>query len=337
VTERRRDPTTGEWRMFASHRQDRTFLPSEGHCPLCPTRPGGRPTEIPFPSFDVAVFENRFPALMRDPPRPAVASSPLYGVAPSVGANEVVVYSDDHEVGMQQMDISRIVGVIEVWADRYAELGAREEVAYVFIFENRGVAVGVTLHHPHGQIYAYPEIPPRPRLELDNAIAHMERFGSCVFCDIVAGEVADGLRVVAQNRSFLAFVPFAARFPYEVHVMSHRHAASLLDLTHPERTALAELLKPLLVGYDALFGFPLPYVMSMHQAPADDGQHQSVSHFHMEFTPLHRTAEKLKYLAGSELGAGAFINDTVPEATAARLREAVAEGASVGREGFEPS
>ncbi|HEV3400720.1 MAG TPA: galactose-1-phosphate uridylyltransferase [Acidimicrobiales bacterium] len=327
MTERRRDPTTGEWRMFAGHRQDRTFLPSEGHCPLCPTRPGMQPTEVPFPSFDVAVFENRFPALMRDPPLPAVASSPLYGVAPSVGANEVIVYSDDHEVGVQQMDVPRIVGLIEVWADRYAELGAREEVAYVFIFENRGVAVGVTLHHPHGQIYAYPEVPPRPRLELDTAIAHMARHGTCVFCDVVAREVADGLRVVAQNRSFVAFVPFAARFPYEVHVVSRRHTASLLDLTDPERTALAELLKPLLLGYDALFGFPLPYVMSMHQAPADGGQHQPVSHFHIEFTPLHRTAEKLKYLAGSELGAGAFINDTVPEMTAARLREAVAEGA----------
>jgi UDPglucose--hexose-1-phosphate uridylyltransferase len=327
VTERRRDPTTGEWRMFASHRQDRTFLPSQEHCPLCPTLPGREPTEIPFPSFDVAVFENRFPALMRDPPTPAPTPSPLYEAAPSLGANEVVVYSDDHTIGMQQMDVRRIGLVVEVWADRYAELGAREEVAYVFIFENRGVAVGVTLHHPHGQIYAYPEIPPRPRLELDTALHHMERHGTCVFCDVVAREVADGLRVVAQNRSFLAFVPFAARFPYEVHVISHRHAASLLDLTDPERTALAELLKPLLVGYDSLFGFPLPYVMSMHQAPADDGQHRAVSHFHMEFTPLHRTAEKLKYLAGSELGAGAFINDTVPEVTAARLRAAMAEGA----------
>jgi len=323
VTERRYDPVTGEWRMFAGHRQDRTFLPTEEACPLCPTREGHPPTEIPLAAFDVVVFENRFPALVRQPPEPAVPGSDLYPVAPSAGANEVIVYSDDHHLGLAQMDAPRIALVIEVWADRYARLGAREEVAYVFIFENRGVAVGVTLHHPHGQIYAYPEIPPRPRRELDVALAHIARHGTCVFCDVVARERSDAVRVVASNRSFLAFVPFAARFPYEVHVTSLRHAASILDLTDPERLALAELLSQVIRGYDRLFGFPLPYVMSVHQAPTDDGEHQHVSHFHIEFTPLHRTAQKLKYLAGSELGAGAFINDTSPEVIAVRLRDAV--------------
>jgi UDPglucose--hexose-1-phosphate uridylyltransferase len=315
--------------MFATHRQDRTFLPPDEFCPLCPTKEGGPPTEIPFPAFDVVVFENRFPSLVRRPPESAVAGSALYPVAESIGANEVVVYSDDHHLGLADMDVARIARVVEVWADRYAELGNRAEVAYVFVFENRGVAVGVTLHHPHGQIYAYPDIPPRVRHKLDVAAAHHEDHGTCVYCDVVARERADGVRVVARNRSFLAFVPFAARFPYEIQVMSLRHAASLLDLTGPERLALAAILRDVVAGYDRLFGFPLPYVMSMHQAPTDDGEHQHVSHFHIEFTPVHRTAEKLKYLAGSELGAGAFINDTAPEQTAARLREAVArEGAS---------
>jgi UDPglucose--hexose-1-phosphate uridylyltransferase len=323
VTERRFDPITGEWRMFARHRQDRTFLPPEDHCPLCPTVDPARPTEIPFPAFDVVVFENRFPSLVRQPPPPEVVDSALYPVAAAAGATEVVVYSDDHDLQLGQMEVPRIARLVDVWADRYAELGAREEVAYVFVFENRGVAVGVTLHHPHGQIYAYPEVPPRPRRELDVALAHLERHGTCVLCDVVARELADGVRVVAQNASFLAFVPFAARFPYEVHVVAHRHAPSLLDLTDRERASLAALLQQVLSGYDRLFGFPLPYVMAMHQAPADDGQHQAVSHFHMEYTPAHRTAEKLKYLAGSELGAGAFLNDTAPEDTAARLRAAV--------------
>jgi UDPglucose--hexose-1-phosphate uridylyltransferase len=266
------------------------------------------------------VFENRFPSLVREPPEPDVAGSSLYPVAPAVGATEVVVYSDDHHLGLAAMDVRRMAGIVDVWADRYAELGRRDDVAYVFVFENRGVAVGVTLHHPHGQIYAYPEIPPRPRRELDVATAHIEDFGTCVYCDVVARERADGVRVVAQNRSFLAFVPFAARFPYEVHVASLRHAASLLDLTDPERLALADVLQRVIRAYDGLFGFPLPYVMSMHQAPTDDGEHQHVSHLHLEFTPLHRTAQKLKYLAGSELGAGAFINDTAPEDVATRLR-----------------
>ena len=324
MTERRRDPLTGEWRMFASHRQDRTFLPADELCPLCPTLPGGPPTEIPLERFDVVVFENRFPSLVPEPPPPSAAGSELYPVAPSVGANEVIVYSDDHTLALADMDVDHVARLVAVWADRYAELGARDEVAYVFIFENRGVAVGVTLHHPHGQIYAYPEIPPRARLELDTATAHLAKHGTCVVCDVVGRERADGLRVIAANRSFLAFVPFAARFPYEVHIASQRHAASLLDLSDPERRALAEVLRAVAAGYDRLFGFPLPYVMSMHQAPTDDGQHQAVSHLHLELTPMHRSADRLKYLAGSELGAGAFINDTAPEATASRLRAAVA-------------
>ncbi len=323
MSERRYDPTMGEWRMFARHRQDRTYLPPDDHCPLCPTRDPDRPTEIPLPAFDIVVFENRFPSLVRHPPEPDVAGSDLYPVEPSVGVNEVVVYSDDHDLALAQMEAPRIARLVEVWANRYAELAARDDVGYVFIFENRGVAVGVTLHHPHGQIYAYPDVPPRPRRELDVAIAHLRDHGTCVYCDVVARERGDGVRVVAQNRSFLAFVPFAARYPYEIHVMPHRHAASLLDLTDPERLALGELLREVLSGYDRLFGFPMPYVMSMHQAPADDGQHQAVSHLHLEFTPPHRTETKLKYLAGSELGAGAFINDTAPEETAARLRAAV--------------
>ena len=326
MSERRYDPVTGEWRMFAGHRQDRTFLPPDAFCPLCPTKEGQPPTEIPLPEFEVVVFENRFPSLVREPPEPVVAGSELSPVLPSHGANEVVVYSDDHHLSLGEMEVERIAKVVAVWADRYAVLGGRDEVAYVFVFENKGVAVGVTLHHPHGQIYAYPEIPPRVRQELDVATAHMAEHGTCVYCDVVARERSDGVRVIAHNRSFLAFVPFAARFPYEVHVASLRHAASLLDLSDPERLALADVLRAVVRSYDRLFGFALPYVMSMHQAPTDDGEHQHISHFHIEFTPLHRTAEKLKYLAGSELGAGAFINDTAPEDTAARLRVASSSG-----------
>jgi UDPglucose--hexose-1-phosphate uridylyltransferase len=325
VTERRHDPLTDEWRMFADHRQGRTFLPVRDYCPLCPSRPGHEATEIPLPAFDMVVFENRFPALLAVPPEPDVASSGLYLVEPSSGANEVVVYSDDHDLALGDMPTSKITRLVDVWADRYAELGGREEVAYVFVFENRGEVIGVTLQHPHGQIYAYPEIPPRARLELETARTHQRAHGTCVLCDVVGRERADAVRIVETNESFVAFVPFAARFPYEVHIVARRHAASLLDLSDPERRALADLLKVVLQAYDRLFGFPLPYVMAMHQAPNDDGEWQSVSHFHMEFMPPHRTATKLKYLAGSELGGGAFINDTRPEATAAELRAAILE------------
>ncbi len=324
MNERRRDPTTGEWRLFATGRQERTFLPPVDQCPLCPTGDPTRPTEIPESGYDIVVFDNRFPSLLPAPPAPATAASELYDVTPAAGATEVIVYSEDHDGSLGGLGLDRITRLIDVWADRYAVLGARDEVAYVFIFENRGEAIGVTLHHPHGQIYGYPEIPPRARLELDTAAAHLAATGGCVFCEVGARERADGIRLVAQNRSFLAFVPFAARFPYEVHVLAKRHASSLLDLTDPERAALAELLESVVRAYDGLFGFPLGYVMAMHQAPTDDGGWEAVSHFHVEFTPFHRTATKLKYLAGSELGAGAFINDTAPEETAAQLRAALA-------------
>lgn len=336
MTERRYDPVSGEWRMFATHRQDRTFLPSDAFCPLCPTTEGQPPTEIPRPAFDVAVFENRFPALVREPPAPSVAGSALYPVAPAVGANEVVVYSDDHHLGLAGMGAARIARIVDVWADRYLDLGGRHDIAYVFIFENRGLAVGVTLDHPHGQIYGCPDVPPRARRKLDVAAAHHDEHGTCVQCDVVARELGDGVRVVAHSSDVLAFVPFAARFPYEVHVAPRRHASSVADLTGPERLALAEMLHVVLRGYDRLFGFPLPYVMSMHQAPTDGGEHRHVSHLHIELTPLHRTADKLKYLAGTELGAGAFVNDTAPEETAARLRAVTRRTASPERVGDPP-
>jgi UDPglucose--hexose-1-phosphate uridylyltransferase len=320
VTERRRDPISGQWRTFAAHRQDRTFLPPAEECPLCPTRGGSPATEVPWSEFDVAVFENRFPSFVANPPEPSVPASELYGVEPNLGATEVVVYSDDHRASMGSLGVERLRLLVDVWADRYAELGAREEVAYVFVFENRGESVGVTLHHPHGQIYAYPEIPPTAAQELASARQHMEATGTCVMCDVVAQERAEAVRLLGRNDAFVAYVPFAARFPYEVHVTAHRHVPSLLDLSDPERNALAAMLSEVVVRYDGLFGFELPYVMSMHQAPTDEGEWQSISHLHIEFTPFHRSAQRLKYLAGSELGAGAFLNDVVPEQAAASLR-----------------
>lgn len=327
MTERRRDPLSGEWRTFAVHRQDRTFLPPADLCPLCPTRDPARPTEVAEPAFDIVVFDNRFPSMVDDPPGPSTPSTPLYRTAPALGAAEVVVYTDRHDATLAQLGRGRIRELIEVWADRYRILGTREGIRYVFVFENKGEAVGVTLHHPHGQIYAYPEIPPRVLSHLMEAKRHLAANGTCVVCDVVARELADQHRLVAQNRTFLAFVPFAPRFPYEVRVVAQRHATSLLDLTERERDDLAELLARVLPGYDELFGFSLPYVMSVHQAPTDDAEWLPVSHLQFEFTPLHRTATKLKYMAGSELGAGAFINDTYPEQTAAALRVALGRAA----------
>jgi UDPglucose--hexose-1-phosphate uridylyltransferase len=300
VSELRFNELRGEQVVYAIHRQERTFLPGRESCPLCPTRPGGPPTEIPFPAFEIAVFENRFPAFE----------------APA-GAAEVVVYTDDHDASFGTVRARRAEDLMWVWRHRYLELGARDDVAYVFIFENRGVEVGVTLHHPHGQIYAFPFLPPVPALE----IAADERLGGCALCALTSEELRDGRRIVDQNEAVLSYVPYAARWPYEVHVALREHRPSLLECQATELRLLAAALQRLARGYDALFGRPFPYMMVVHQAPTDGA---AAGHLHVEFyTPL-RAASKLKYLAGSEQGAGTFISDTLPEESAAALREAIA-------------
>ena len=322
------DPTLREWVAYATHRQDRTFLPPAEYCPLDPTKPGGFPTEVPREHYDIVVFENKFPSLSPDAPEPDEKGTALTPTAPGRGVCEGVLYSDDHEATLAGMSERRIRNLIEVWADRYAELGAREEVRYVFIFENKGEAIGVTLHHPHGQIYAYPFVPPRPKKELEAASEHRtETGGRCLHCDLLSQEHEDRRRIVAKGEHFSAFIPFYAHFPFEAHVYSRRCAPSIADLEAEERRDLARVLKRLLVGYDALFGFSLPYMMVVHQSPTDGANYDGVAHFHIEFYPPNRTADKLKYLAGSETGAGAFIVDVLPEQTAQTLREAI-EGAA---------
>ena len=318
------DPTLREWVAYATHRQERTFLPPAEYCPLCPTKPGGFPTEVPRESYDIVVFENKFPSFVPDAPESEEPGTALTPTAPGRGAAEVVVYSDDHEETLAGLPEKRIRNLIEVWADRYEELGAREEVEYVFIFENKGEAIGVTLHHPHGQIYGYPFVPPRPRKELEAARGYRsENNEGCLHCDVLTQEHSDGRRVVVKGEHFTAFVPFYAHYPYEVHLYARRCVPSIADLDKGEQRDLARTLKRLLRGYDALFGFSLPYMMVMHQAPTDGGSYESVAHFHIEFYPVNRTAERLDYLAGSERGAGAFVIDMLPEVTAAKLHEAM--------------
>lgn len=319
MSELRWHPLLGEWVATATHRQDRTFLPPPDYCPLCPTKPGGFPTEIPEPTYDIVAFENKFPSLRSDPPEPAVEGTELYPVRPAQGVCEVIVYSPLHTTTLAREPVEQIDKLIRVWTDRFRELGALDFVDYVFIFENKGEAIGVTLHHPHGQIYAYPFIPPLIARELAQSTRHMAETGRCLLCDILVEERRDGRRIVAENGSFTAYIPFFARYPYEVHIASRRHLGALPDLTRLEQQELAEVLKMVITAYDKLFDISFPYMMVLHQRPTDGGGHESY-HFHIEFYPPLRTRTKLKYLAGSESGAGMFINDTLAEEKAAELR-----------------
>ncbi|HEY0100334.1 MAG TPA: galactose-1-phosphate uridylyltransferase, partial [Pyrinomonadaceae bacterium] len=250
---------------------------------------------------------------------PAVEASELYPVRPGQGICEVLVYTPNHNSTLAQEPVEQIYKLIQVWTDRFRELSAREFAKYVFIFENKGEAIGVTLHHPHGQIYAYPFIPPRLERELALARGHMDETRRCLLCDILHEERSDGRRIVAENEAFAAYIPFFARYPYEVHVTSTRHLQALTDLDADEQRALASILKTVLVAYDKLFNLSFPYMMVLHQRPTDGANYEHY-HFHIEFYPPLRTATKLKYLAGSETGAGLFINDTLAEEKAAELR-----------------
>ncbi len=319
MSELRWNPQLGEWVITATERQERTYLPPPDFCPLCPMRPGHAPTEVDRPNFEIVVFENRFPALHRDPPQPAVEGTELTPVRPAVGVCEVVVYTPEHAATLAAASVAQIERLIAVWAHRTLELGARPEVAYVYVFENRGEAVGVTLHHPHGQVYAYPYLPPLVQRELDNGLAHSARAGSCLWCDLAEQERTDGRRLILATERWQAVVPFFARWPYEVHLTPTRHIGWLHELNRAEVRDLAVVFRSLLRAYDRLFGAPLPCVMALHQRPTDGGPHEGY-HLHFEFYPPNRSAERLKYLAGSEAGAGAFINDTLPEETAERLR-----------------
>jgi UDPglucose--hexose-1-phosphate uridylyltransferase len=299
VSVRRFNELRGEEVVYAVDRQERTFLPDAAHCPLCPTRPGGPATEIPLESFEIAVFENRFPTFE----------------APE-GAAEVVVYTDDHEGSFATLEAGRARDLMWVWRQRYEELGAREDVAYVLIFENRGVEVGTTLHHPHGQIYAFPFVPPVATAELNAD----ERLGGCATCELLERELRDGERMLRDEGEVVAYVPFAARWPYETHVVVREHRPSLLECSASELDALAEVLQAVTRGFDRLFERPFPYVMVLHQAPCDG---RGAGHLHVEFYPPLRSATKLKYPAGCEQGAGTFVMDVLPEASAAALRSAI--------------
>jgi UDPglucose--hexose-1-phosphate uridylyltransferase len=313
ASELRRDRLLGEWVTIASHRQDRTYLPPSDQCPLDPSAPG-RPTEIPASDYEVVVFENRFPSYSGRVP------ADLHGVTPGVGRAEVVCFSPDHDASFATLDLAQVGTVIEAWADRTAELSKLPGVQQVFCFENRGAEIGVTLAHPHGQIYAYPFVTPRTERMLSVARAHRDETGRDLFADVLDSERAAEVRVVAANDLWTAFVPEAARWPFEVHLFPHRKLPDLAALSMEEREAFAPLYVDVLRRLDRLFGVPMPYISAWHQAPV--AADRDLGYLHLQLFSSRRAPEKLKYLAGSEAAMGAFVNDVYPEDAARRLRAA---------------
>ncbi len=319
LSELRWDPFQKEYIITATHRQDRTFKPPKDYCPFCPEKDPDFQKDL-TQDYDIAVVKNRFPSLTDDPPTPEVTSDELYRVEKAEGLCEVILFTSKHDCVMSEKTVSRFLKLVKVWKDRYEELGSKDVVDYVFIFENKGKEVGVTLEHPHGQIYAYPFVPPMIERELESSREHYEKEDECLFCRVLEKEIGEEERIVLKNDSFTAFVPFYARYTYEVHIYANEHLTSLADFTEKEEEDLAKILKRLLMKYDGLFGFEFPYVMAMHQKPTKE-KGEEYSHFHIEFYPPYRTENKLKHLAGSEIGAGTFINNSLAEEKAEELRE----------------
>jgi UDPglucose--hexose-1-phosphate uridylyltransferase len=310
------DPLFSEWSVIAGHRQSRTYHPPANLCPLCPTR-DGHATEVPANDYDVVVFENRFPSLTTDASFPVVEDFPFLS-GPGAGRCEVVCFTSDHDTSFAQLDLGHARTVIDALADRTHELSKIDSVKYVFCFENRGTEIGVTLSHPHGQIYGYPFVPPRMQRAAETATAYQLEHGTCLRCELLQQERAVGDRVVTSTEHWTALVPFAARWPYEARIIANRHVSDLPSLTGDERDDLARIYLDVLERFDGLFDTPAPYIAGWHQAPVRDLQESW--HLGAEIFTTRRAAGKLKHLAGSESGAAVWINDVAPEVAAARLR-----------------
>jgi UDPglucose--hexose-1-phosphate uridylyltransferase len=318
VAQMRLDSLTGDWISVAAARQNRAFLPPAHECPLCPTTQDNL-SEVPD-NFDVAVFENKSPSFG---PVLAAVDDPNYAVEPkltlgatrdSIGRCEVVVFSPEHTGSLAGQTVNRVRTVIDAWTDRTEHLQTLPGVRQVFPFENRGQEIGVTLHHPHGQIYSYPYVTPRMNRVLDS----ISKFGPDLYQQTLEFEQKSE-RVLLKSDNFTVYVPFAGRWPIEIHLLPHRHVQNFTQLSDDERHELAGVYHRVLNGLDKLYDSPTPYISAWHQAPlVEAGKDVRLQ---LQITSPRRAADKLKYLAGSEAAMGAWIADVAPEIAAANLRE----------------
>ena len=332
----RRDPLTGDWIPMATARMNRPITIGPGATatgnPLAARKPGDpyQDGEVPDTDYNVVVFENRFPSMVQVPGVPnetvEVDDDPLWLQRPASGRCEVICF-DPNEHGLPaDLPVERLRTVVEAWAFRTAELSAIDGLEQIYVFENHGQEIGVSLAHPHGQIYAYPFIAPKPEQELKHTEAYHARTGGNLLADIMRAEIDAGERVIMRNGSWVAYVPAAARWPLEVHVQPLRDVRTLDELDDHERWDLAQMYSQLLKRGNMFFdtgdgkGMDLPYIAAWHQAPVHDprGGHYRLN---LQFFSFRRAANKIKYLAGSESGMAAWVSDTTPELIAQRFHE----------------
>jgi UDPglucose--hexose-1-phosphate uridylyltransferase len=317
MSELRWDMLRGEWTMTATHRMERAQMPQDW-CPFCPG--SGRVPDL----YDVFLYPNDFPSFHAPAPRMSVQPDAFWRARQSWGASDVVLYHPDHDRDFVDIELDHLAKLAELWRDRYLELFHSKHVKYVLIFENHGEEIGVTIPHPHGQIYAFPLVPPVPAAEMRRARSYKRATDRCLHCRLVDEETRDGRRIVFGDGGWLAFVPFAARWPYEIHLYPRRCVSHLGDLTPPELRSMVAAIKRVLITYQSYYERRFPYMMLFYQAPLNSRVGEG-THLRIEFCPIRRSRDKLKYRAGCETGAGLFINDSYPEEKAAELRAMLAE------------
>ena len=313
MAELRWHPLIKDWVMIASHRQGRPQMPKDW-CPFCPGS-GNVPD-----TYEVLKYDNDFPALSQNPPKPDDVELGIYKTAEAYGKCEVILYSPGHTITIPELTDNHVKKIVDLWTDRFEDISKDKKIKYVFIFENRGEAVGVTMPHPHGQIYGYSKIPKKIELELESCSEHYENTGKCLICEMSDTERDFKKRVIFENDHFIVYLPFFTEYPYGVYIVSKRHVSTMMEFTEEERMALAVTFKTTVGTLDALFNIKFPYMMCMHQAPVNSGDYSNQYHFHIEFFPPLRSADKIKYNASSETGVWAHCNTTAPEDKAEELR-----------------
>ena len=315
MAELRFNPLTKDWVMIASHRQDRPQMPKDW-CPFCPG--SGKVPE----NYDVYKYDNDFPALSQNPPIPDDVATDIYKTKPAYGKCEVILYSPNHTITLPELPQAHIRKLVELWTERFSEISKDENIKYVFIFENRGEVVGVTMPHPHGQIYGYSVIPKKIELELDSCKEHFENTNRCLICDMLKDEMDCGKRIIIENEDFVAFLPFFSEYPYGMYIAAKSHKQNLTEFNDREKDNLAKILRETTGTLDSLFDYKFPYMMCMYQNPVNVGDVSDFSHFHIAFYPPMRSKDKQKFNASSETGVWAHCNTTAPEAVSEELRAA---------------
>ena len=321
MSELRYNPLLDTWTMVAANRQKRPDMPKDW-CPFCPS--GGK---VPA-DFDVLLYPNDFPVLSTEPEM-LPHENGLYQRMPAYGYCDVVLYSPKHEARLHELSDAHIIKLVDLWKTRSEELSQDEDVKYIFVFENRGAEVGVTMPHPHGQIYSYPFVPLKIETELWNCKAHFQELGTNLFDDMNRSELQNGSRLIMETDSFLAYIPYFTDYPFGVFIVSKDNTQHFTDFTTQHKKDLALMLKRITKGMDNLYNKLFPYMMCVHQAPVNEEEWADCAdyyRFHIEFYPPLRGENSIKHMASSESGGWAAANTVLVEEAAAQLRKAMGVG-----------